>query len=188
MEFIGKFRDVSRDLFSGNCQMVFDANDINLEDINAIKDEEELRITVKKYRRKRSLDANAYYWQLLSKVAETLQMSKPHCHNLMLARYGQTEFFGDQVAYTMLPDTEVVTKRMEQMQEAHFAPTSQRKMGTDGIIYRAWKLLKPSHEYDSKEMSVLIEGIVSEAKELGIETLPPVELERMMQALEKRDI
>lgn len=188
MEFIGKFRDVSRDLFSGKCQIVFDAKDINLEDINAIKDEEELRITVKKHRKRRSLDSNAFYWQLLSKVAEALRISKPHCHNLMLARYGQTEFFGDQVAYTMLPDTELVTHRMEQMQESHFAPTSQRKMGTDGVMYRAWKLLKPSHEYDSKEFSILIEGIVSEAKELGIETLPSIELERMMSALEKRDL
>lgn len=188
MEFIGKFRDVSRDLFSGNCQIVFDANDINLEDINAIKDEEQLRITVKKYRRKRSIDANSYYWTLVGKVAEALRISKPHCHNLMLARYGQTEFFGDQVAYTMLPDTEVVTKRMEQMQESHFAPTSQRKMGTDGIMYRAWKLLKPSHEYDSKEFSILLEGLIDEAKSIGVETIPKQELERMMQALEKRDL
>ena len=74
------------------------------------------------------------------------------------------------------------------MREAHFAPTSQRKTGTDGMVYRAWKLLKPSHTYDSKEMSVLIDGIVSEAKDLGIETLPPSELERMMQSIEKRDL
>jgi len=188
VEFVGKFRDVSRDLFSGKCQIVFDADDINLEDINAIKDEEQLRITVKKYRKKRSLDANSFYWVLVGKVAESLQISKPHCHNMMLARYGQTEFFGDQVAYTMLPDTEVVTKRMEQMQESHFAPTSQRKMGSDGVMYRAWKLLKPSHEYDSKEFSILLEGLIDEAKSIGVETIPKQELERMMQALEKRDL
>ena len=36
-----------------------------------------------------------------------------------------------------------------------------------------------SSTYNTKEMSVLIDGIVYEAKELGIETLPPDELERM---------
>ena len=95
------------------------------------------------------------------------------------------EMFGDQVAYTMLPDTDNVTKAMEQMEEAHFAPTSQVKDGTDGIRYRAWKLLKPSHRYDSREMSILIGGIVSEAEEAGVETLPKHELERMMKSFEK---
>jgi hypothetical protein len=36
-----------------------------------------------------------------------------------------------------------------------------------------------SSTYDSKEMATLIDGIVREAKDLDIETLPPYELERM---------
>lgn len=39
--------------------------------------------------------------------------------------------------------------------------------------------LKGTSEYDTKEMSRFIDGIVSEAKELGIETLPPDEVARM---------
>lgn len=38
-----------------------------------------------------------------------------------------------------------------------------------------------SSTYDSKEMATLIDGVVREAKELGIETLPPDELLRMKQ-------
>jgi hypothetical protein len=41
--------------------------------------------------------------------------------------------------------------------------------------------MRGSHTYDSREMSRLIDGTVSEAKELGIETLSPAELERMKQ-------
>ena len=43
-----------------------------------------------------------------------------------------------------------------------------------------WRFWVGSSEYDSAEMSVFINGIIEEAKELGIETLPPDELERMM--------
>jgi hypothetical protein len=43
-------------------------------------------------------------------------------------------------------------------------------------------MIKGSSEYDTKEMSRFIDGIVAEAKELGIETLPPAELETMMKA------
>lgn len=187
MEFIGRFKDVSKDFFSNRLQILFDAESINLEEINGLKDEEKLRITVKKYRKKRSLDANSFYWLLVGKVADAMRISKPHCHNLMLRRYGQVEFFGGKIAYAMLPDNDETTSRMEQMEESHFAPTARLKLGTDGINYRAWKLLKPSHRYDSREFSILIDGIVDEAKALGIETLPREEIERMMTEYGKRD-
>lgn len=182
MEFYGKLRDAGRDFFTGHAQITFDADSINLEEINAIKDEDRLRIIIKKHRKGRSLDANSYYWALIGKMADALGISKPHCHNLMLRRYGQIEFFDEKVAYFMLPDTEETTHRMEQMEESHFAPTAQVTKGKDGVMYRAWKLLKPSHRYDSKEMSILIQGVVDEAESLGIETMPKHEIERMINS------
>lgn len=41
-------------------------------------------------------------------------------------------------------------------------------------------MLRGSSTYDTDEMSKLINGLVSECQEMGIETLPPQELERMM--------
>ena len=51
--------------------------------IDKIKDKP-LRIIAKQWREKRSLDANAYYWVLLSRLAEVAGISKPRAHNLML--------------------------------------------------------------------------------------------------------
>ena len=48
-----------------------------------------------------------------------------------------------------------------------------------GKNFTHYKVFKGSSEYDSREMAVLIDGIVSEAKELGIETLPNDEIERI---------
>lgn len=42
-------------------------------------------------------------------------------------------------------------------------------------------MIKGSSEYDTVEMSHFIDRIVEEAKELGIETATPDELERMKQ-------
>ena len=50
--------------------------------------------------------------------------------------------------------------------------------------YRTYIMLKGSSAYDTQEMSVLIEGLVSECKELGIETLPPDEIKRMLMTYE----
>lgn len=180
MEFFGKVHDVALDFVSGNYIISFEAEQINEQELEALRYLDKLKVKANKYRQKRSLDANSYYWSLVGKLADCLEISKPHCHNLMLRRYGQVEFFEDRIAYFMLPDTEETTHRMEQMEESHFAPTAQVTKGKDGINYRAWKLLKPSHRYDSKEFSILINGLVDEAKHMGIETIPKGELERMM--------
>lgn len=46
-------------------------------------------------------------------------------------------------------------------------------------------MLAGSSTYDTKEMSELINGLVAECKEQGIETLPPEELARMMAEYEE---
>ena len=45
------------------------------------------------------------------------------------------------------------------------------------ILY--YKIMRGSHTYNTAEMARLIDGTVSEAKDLGIETLSPTELERI---------
>lgn len=47
--------------------------------------------------------------------------------------------------------------------------------------------IKGSSQYNTREMSRLIDGLVSECKECGIETLTPEELERMMVQYAKKD-
>lgn len=44
-----------------------------------------------------------------------------------------------------------------------------------------YKIYRGSHTYDTKEMSVLIDGTVADAKELGIDTITPAELQEMKE-------
>ena len=46
-------------------------------------------------------------------------------------------------------------------------------------------MLKGSSRYDSAEMAHLLDGLISECKQLGIETATPEELERMKQLYEQ---
>lgn len=177
MEFKGKFKDFQKS-WDGTGTLSFTVLNISTDYLQDIVDKD-LRITVKQWRERRSLNSNNYYWQLLSKIADRLRISKPYCHNMMMRRYGQTEMFDGQIAYTMLPDNDDTQKRMDEMEEAHFAPTAMTREGKDGTRYRAWKLLVPSHRMDSKHMSILIDGIVEEAQQLGIQTLTPDELQRI---------
>lgn len=187
MELIGTIKGLSQDILTGKTLIIFEVED----GMRAAKEAQplsglRLRIAAKRYREKRSLDANAYYWQLLTKAADILELSNPEAHNRMLRRYGQPEIINGKMVFLVLPDTDDAEKIAFAAETYHIKPTSEVKMGADGMMYRTYFMLRGSSTYDTKEMSTLINGLVSECKEMGIETMTPAELERMMEAYEKK--
>ena len=184
MESKGTLIDVSRDWKTGKMRLTFEFDSDVSAAIDKIKDKL-LRITVKLWRDKRSLDANSYYWVLLSRLAEAVGISKPRAHNLMLRKYGQNLVIDSQIAFLVIPDTEEAEETALEAESFHIRQTSQVKQGKDGKMYRTYTVLAGSSTYDTKEMSELINGLVSECKEQGIETLTPDELARMMKDYEE---
>lgn len=138
------------------------------------------RFVLKEHREKRTLSQNAYYWTLLTQVADKLRMSKTEVHNLMLRDYGRAWKVADDIVYVWRPNDDITDKTMLRDEELHFKPTDRTKI-TDCVVYRAWVLLKPTHEMTTEEMSVLVDGLVQEAKQHDIETLTPRELEELRQ-------
>ncbi len=185
MKIMAKIKDIGRTL-SGSATITLESARMDTAEALELSRLDMLDVDIKKHREKRSLDANAYYWNLASEAAESLHVSKPYIHNQMLRRYGQIALIDGQAIYAVLPDTDEAQKSVDEAQTYHLKPTSQIKEGKGGIMYRTYMMLKGSSEYDTKEMSQLIEGLVSECKEMGIETLPPVELKRMMEAYGKK--
>ena len=137
--------------------------------------EKMVRATLKQWREKRSLDANAYYWQLVTKISAELGKTNTEQHNEFISEYGQFEIMDGSLVNFILLDT----IPWQKLDHIHLKPTAATKVMDDGKLYRVYRVMRGSHTYDSKEMSVLIDGAVEAAKELGIETLPPDELERM---------
>lgn len=133
-----------------------------------------------KERARRSLNANAYHWQLVSKIAEANGISNAEVHNQLLCDYGEDwlDKDGKQVLVMMADDDSY--RRMETM---HYRPTDMTE-ARGSNKFRWFVLLLPSHLMDRKQMSRLIDGTVSEAKELGIETRTPDEIARLVAAWE----
>lgn len=123
------------------------------------------KFEIKEYHKKRSLNANAYAWALIGKIADVLRSSKDEIYLEMLKKYGQSEIV------SVLSDINVTGyfKYFEEIATVQL----------QGKNFTHYKVFKGSSEYDSREMTVLIDGIISEAKELGIETLPNDEIERI---------
>lgn len=179
MKLKGRFAGFSEDNIGKTVTVTFQISEENMRDIATIDRKKLLDIDVKVHREKRSLDANAYYWVLLSKLAEKLNFSKSFMHNQLLRRYGQIELIDGQAAYFLLPDNDSARKTIDESEEYHLKPTAHVKQ-VNSKIMRTYLLLKGSHTYDTREMSVLIHGLVDEAQEMGIQTLTPEEIERMV--------
>jgi hypothetical protein len=120
---------------------------------------------IKPYRQKRSLNANAYAWVLINEMANRLRTSKDEVYQEMLKRYGQSKV----ISVLSEIDISRFVKYYEEIGKGH----------VEGKEFTHYRCFIGSSEYDSREMAILIDGIVDEAQALGIDTLPTTAVERM---------
>lgn len=186
MKTKGRFTGMSRDLDGGLIVSfrVFEEKKV-LRHLNEMKDEGTIQITAEPVKKTRSLSANAYYWALAGRLAAKLGISTSRMHNLLLRRYGATETIDGEELICFIPDTEKAEEAALEADTYHIKPTSATKLFKDGALRRMYKILKGSHEYDTKEMSVLINGVVDECNHVGIPTATPEEVREMMERYAK---
>ena len=123
------------------------------------------KFEIKEYHKKRSLNANAYAWALIGKIADVLRNSKDEIYLEMLKKYGQSEIV------SVLSDINVTGYFK------YFEEIATVKL--QGKNFTHYKVFKGTSEYNTAEMAVFIDGVISEADELGIDTLPPNEIEKI---------
>lgn len=186
MKTKGRFYGISRDMSGGLVISfrVFEEKKV-LSRLNEIKDEGTIHIEAAKVKETRSMSANALYWLFVGKLAAHLKISTSRCHNLLLRRYGAMETVDGEELIVFIPDTEKAEEAALEADTYHVKPTSATKEFKDGSVRRMYKILKGSHEYTTKEMSVLIDGILDECNHVGIPTASPEEVKEIMRRYEK---
>lgn len=171
MEFTGQIKGIANDFITGELNITFSVNEKStiLPEYEKLKECKKLRIKAVQYREKRSLDANAYLWVLLQKLAEVLRTDKWSVYLQMLKRYGQ-------FTYIVVKPHAVdgIKKQWRECEEVGEIKINGEK-AVQMLCYYG------SSTYDTREMSVLIDGVVSECNDLGIETLSPDELRRIKE-------
>lgn len=134
--------------------------------INWLLNQDENKIfEIKEYREKRSLNANAYFYVLQNKLAQVLNTSNDELHFELLKRYS------DATIISIFDDSSIkgLCKYYEEYK------TGEVK----GIPVTMYKAYRPSSEMDTKQFSRLLDGLISECKEVDIETMTPDELRRL---------
>ncbi len=137
----------------------------------AIKTVEELDgeqvLDIKKFRQKRSLDSNAYLWLLVNEMANVLRSSKEEVYLQMLKRYGQSSVVS--VVEEATETFEKSVKYSERFGESNL----------NGKNFIHIKVYMGSSEFNSLQMSIFLDGIISEAESLKIPTITPAEVQRL---------
>ena len=143
------------------------------EAVNAIEKLNLVDLSIKKHTQKRSLDANAYAWVLIDKIAAKLGATKETVYRETVRNIG-----GNSETVC------VMEKAVDKLIDG---------WGRNGIGWLADKmpskiagcvnviLYYGSSTYDSAQMSRLIDLIVNDCKAQGIETLTPWELDGLKE-------
>ena len=140
--------------------------------------DEKISVRFSKHRRKRSLDSNAYAWVLMDKLSEKLGITKEQIYRQYIKEIGG-------VSETICIKTEGVQKLCDAWHKnglgwmtATFP--SDTKGYTNVILYYG------SSTYDTRQMSRLIDMIVNDCKEQGIETENPEELRALLASWDRK--
>lgn len=129
----------------------------------------ELAVEVKQYRQKRSLNANALLWKMCGEIANIIRSSKDEVYLQMLERYG--------VFTHIIVKKEAVERIKEEWRTVRVIGEVTIN-GQTGIQLQCYY---GSHLYNSKEFSVLLDGVLSDAKELGIEVITEEEKSMLLE-------
>lgn len=137
-----------------------------------------LEIAVQK--RKRSLNANAYMWVLLDKIARLIGggITKDDLYRKYIREAGVFD-----TSIWVLPERyEAFKKAWESKSEGNMCEILRRKSGMMNLI-----CYYGSHYYSVEEMSFLIEKIIADAEDMGISTITPKEYAKMMRGWKQHD-
>lgn len=138
----------------------------------------DVEVQIKDYKRKRSLDANGYAWVLIGKLASRLGLTKTEVYQSAIREIGGVSdviCLQDKAkeAFKRSWESNGIGWQCEEM-------PSKLEGCTNIVVYYG------SSSYDSRQMSALIDGLIDECRQYGIETMPEDRLNALLNEWEER--
>lgn len=159
------------DVTTGKWLLTFET--VELPDIFDKTRDKDLNLEIKQHRNHRSKDANALLWECIGRLAVALRADKWDIYLLMLKRYGQ-------YTYIVVPPNavEMVARQWRECEVIGDININ----GRDGVQMLCYY---GSSTYDTKQFSVLLDGVISEMKEIGLTAPTSEEMRRSIEEWEK---
>lgn len=131
-------------------------------------------VEIKEHKEKRSLNANALLWECLGKIAKAINQDKWKIYLEMLKRYGKYTYICVKPSVV-----EAIKKQWRETEELGEVTINGQK-AIQLLCYFG------SSTYNTKEFSILLDGVISEMEEMGLKTPMQEELERSLEIWEKK--
>lgn len=171
MKFTGQIKNVSRDWQTDEIQITFSVNEKSaLQYVDELKDCK-LSIEAKKYRKSRSNDANRMLWACLNDLAkaQTPPIGNWEMYLKMLREYGKFTYI------CVKPNVVDAVRAQWRESEVIGEIDINGKEAVQMLCYFG------SSTYDTKEFSALLEGVISEMKEMGLQPPPSKEMQMALE-------
>lgn len=161
MRMRAKLKEADFDYVAQSPYITLVIDSVNLEELNGLKNRN-LVVDVKELEKAKTPSQNRYFWELATKIALATRTTKESVYQQLLRDYGQ-------------PIAELKTDKINDMSgfDIHYILTKQGRKFNHYLVVKGISLMT------TKEMTDFIEVTISEAQELGIETSPPFEWERL---------
>lgn len=168
---IGRLHDMAFDRHGG-CLLTLSTPENCGELFDELKDCE-VEISIKKARKRRSLDANAYAWVLMDKLAAKLGEKKEEIYRHAIRDVGGNS----DIVCVQLRAVDKLRESWSRNGIGWVSDTMPSKIdGCQNVI-----LYYGSSTFDSSQMSRFIDNLVQDCKAIGIETMPPDRLNALLE-------
>lgn len=171
-EMTGRIQSTSLSL-GGKPLITFEVNEYK-DALNASQDFKDDLVTIKvtKHKKKRSLDANALAWVLMDKIASKLRITKEEVYRNAIRNIGG-------VSETVCAKNEAVEKLCAGWRSNGIGwQTETMPSKIDGCTNVV--LYYGSSCYDKDQMHRLLDNIIEDCRNLGIETRSPEEISSLL--------
>lgn len=193
MKLQGTLTNIVKSYLTGKWDITFSVDKLPSSDAIQELQNKPLEICAKLCRKKRSLNANAYFYVLVNKIAEKTNMSDIEVHDKLLSENICYVLENEAVDWAIqnwkANKYRLVRRGDDYYYDSLQAVVMKKPDGTpyktkDGkmMVGKIFWHIKGSHQMDTKEMARLIDSTVEEAKGLGIETLTLNELLKLKEA------
>lgn len=182
-ELTGQVKDLSQDMRTGNTLLTLSINEKQsaMSLCDKLRDKK-LSIEIKQYREKRSNEANAYMWVLCTKLAEErskdgTKVTKDDVYREQIRDLGIYRDYTD----LPLPEAKTLQTAWEMLGTGWITEQVDFSQNGENVTIRCYY---GSSQYNTKQMSRLIDNIVQDCHAVGIETRTPDEIANMISLWE----
>lgn len=170
MQIRAKLNDVSR-AQSGRYLISLEVIEANMGELEKYQDKE-LALELKQWREKRSLNANALLWACINDITNAFGGDKWNVYLQMLRKYGQ---------YTFIEMPEAALPKFKKMYRECDVVGSRYTDSGDMLQVLCYY---GSSTYDTKEFSVLLDGVIDDMKAAGLDTPTSEDIQAALEAWE----